>query len=152
MPPRLSELLERIRPAGTPGAPTEGEQPHQEAIYARELADVARILQAFEDEADGVVAAARADAERVRTEAERRESRIRAELPDRLAKAGAETTGNRNELGDDERSRLEADTAQTVERLRQTARDMTPATVDAVIDVIWAQLGQSGAVDREDPS
>jgi hypothetical protein len=37
---RLSELLERIRPAGTPGAPTEGELQRRDDRRAAEIKNI----------------------------------------------------------------------------------------------------------------
>lgn len=54
---RLSELLEQICPAGTPGAPTEGAQQHLRDLQDREIADIDVFLRGFEAEADQVLAA-----------------------------------------------------------------------------------------------
>jgi hypothetical protein len=48
MVPRLSELLERIRPTGAPGAPTEGEGQRHREQQAREVAALTDVLRSFE--------------------------------------------------------------------------------------------------------
>ena len=62
----LRELLERIRPAGTPGAPSEGDRQRQREDRAAEVADITTVLAEFEAEADAIGTAAESDAHRLR--------------------------------------------------------------------------------------
>ena len=146
---RLSELLERVRPAGAPGAPTEGDLQRRDAAEAEELADLAAVLRAFDDEADGVVAAARTEAARIRSDAEQRASRIRVELPDRIAAAQATTVEEHHRLDEDTRERVVADAQAQTEQLRRDFERRMPATVDRVIALVWDDIGPGEAAKLE---
>ncbi len=92
MPLRLSELLERIRPSGTPGAPSEGQQQRIDADRAEELAELAEVLRQYEEEADALVAAANERASGRVQAAEREARQIRSGLADQVAVVQAERT------------------------------------------------------------
>jgi vacuolar-type H+-ATPase subunit H len=136
---RLSELLERIRPAGTPGAPADGEDDRQQAAID-EIGDVARVLARFEREADGELTAARERARLILVEAEQRAHRISAALADRIAVAsarGAQALAAQNEAALD---RITTATTGEIARLQcQAGARMTPL-VDAAIEQIWRVL------------
>jgi hypothetical protein len=146
---RLSELLERIRPAGAPGAPGEGERLREEAVEARELAEIAAVLKVFEDEADKIVAAGQEQAGRIRQRAERQANQIRAGLPDRIATAQANATEESQHRGEAERSRLAEEVATEVARLETLSQEHVPRLVSAAVDAIWACLGAAESSRNE---
>jgi hypothetical protein len=137
---RLSELLERIRPTGAPGAPTEGEGRRRREHRAGEVAAVTSILSSFEADADALVAAARAQAEQVRAEGERRARDVRAALPERLAVAEAREAHAHEGRDRVEMGRLRDEADETVGRLRERADAEVPRLVDEVTEIIWSQV------------
>lgn len=137
---RLSELLERLRPAGTPGAPTEGEQQRHRKLREDEIADVTAVLELFEADAEQVIAAARAEADRVRQDGERRAARIRSQLPDRIAIARAHAVGHDEERGEDEIARVRRQADDEIAQIETDARTRTPELVDAVVATIWSSV------------
>jgi DNA anti-recombination protein RmuC len=140
---RLSELLERIRPAGAPGVASEGE--HQaEHLSAQETADLARVLGDFAAEADLEISDAHERAQQIRQEAEQRAHQDRADLPDRIAAARASGASSLVRQRDAELSRIADETARELDRLDAQARTQLPRLVDAAIASIW------GAFDIED--
>lgn len=141
MPPRLSELLERIRPAGTPGAPTEGEEQRQQVDRAREVAGIAAVLAAFEQEADAVIAAATTRATKLVHDAEREARQIRAAVPDRMATARAAAVREHQRRDEAEQARLEAQIAAEVAHLESRAAERIPKLVAAASHAVWAIVG-----------
>lgn len=146
---RLSELLERIRPAGAPGAASEGEfQRGRDALD--EIASIAELLRSFEAEADAVVTAGHDEAEQVRRRADRRVHEIQAELPDRLATAGASGAQQAEEVGDAELDGIADETDHVIRELRTRVTAQMPHLVDAALDVVWQSL-PTASVSSEGP-
>jgi vacuolar-type H+-ATPase subunit H len=146
----LSELLDRIRPAGAPGAPTEGEHLRDAGIEEREFADLAALIRTFEDEADAILNDARTEAAQRRRRAEERVRQINTGLPDRIAIARAEVTETSHRKGDEAREHLVADAGDRITRMLATADERIPRLVDAAIDVIWSALDHaSTGIDRQ---
>jgi vacuolar-type H+-ATPase subunit H len=137
---RLSELLERLRPTGTPGAPTEGEQQRHRELREREIATVTATLERFEAAAEQVIATGRAEADRVRQDGERQAARIRAQLPDRIAIARAHATRDDEEHGDDEIARVRHEADDEIARIEADAQTQIPRLVDAVVATIWSTI------------
>jgi vacuolar-type H+-ATPase subunit H len=135
---RLSELLERIRPAGSPGAAAEGEQQHRDAMVQDEIAEVARLLAEFEREADRVVDDARREADHLRQDGERRAHQILAGRADRVAVAEAEATSEQEDRETDDRDDILATARADIARMKQRADDRLPELVDAIVESIWA--------------
>lgn len=135
---RLSELLERIRPAGSPGAAAEGDEQHRRNILDAEIADIALTLAGFEQEAERIVAAAREEAEESRRDGERRADRIRAGLADRVAVARA--AGTEPEQVDAERMAVIDATRRDADQLRREAEERSPALVEMIVNSIWSML------------
>lgn len=135
---RLSELLERIRPAGSPGAAAEGEEQHRRSILDAEIADIALTLAGFEQEAERIVATARQEAEQLRRDGERRAELTRAELADRLAVARAAATEPDRVLAEHD-AVLEA-TRQDADRLHRVAEERVPPLVETIVGSIWSML------------
>jgi len=133
----LSELLERIRPTGTPGAPTEGEQQRRSEDRAAELVLVTAVLAKFEAEADEVVAIAELEAGTRLERARQEVRRIEATLPDRVASAGAEITAIGDRRRDAEKVAIHTDAAEEVERLMNRADSAIPSLVEAAVEIIW---------------
>ena len=145
---RLSELLERIRPAGTPGAPTEGAQQHLRDLQDREIADINVLLREFEAEADQALAAAHEEAARLRSEGERQAHRLRAGLPDRVAVAQAAAAQRSTHRSGAELEEVVDNADRAVAQIRSQSTDRMPALVDAVVAMIWSatssRTGTSG--------
>jgi hypothetical protein len=138
--PRLSELLERIRPAGTPGAPSEGEVRRRDQRRAGEIASIALLLASWEGEADAVVAAGRADADRLLADGRRRADQIDSRLPDHVAHAEADAAHASARQDEVEVERLRRATADTISELRARADARLPGMVEEVTEVIWSQV------------
>jgi hypothetical protein len=140
MPMRLSELLERIRPAGTPGAPSEGELQRRDDRRAAELEAIVAILSSFEAEADTVIETAQAEAGRIRRQGEDRTQEITAAVSDLIAVAEAEAAHRLEQHDQVELNQLLSQTEQTISQLQRLADGQTPIVVDEAMEVVWAQL------------
>lgn len=137
---RLSELLERIRPAGTPGAPTEGELQRRDDRRAAEIETITAILTSFETEADAIIATARTEADQIRSRGYNRAHETAAAVPDGMAVAEAEAAhliGQRDRV---ETEQLRSQTELTISQLRAEADTRTPLLVDEIMEVIWSQV------------
>ena len=137
---RLTELLERLRPAGTPGAPTEGEQQHRHEQQAREVAAVRDMLREYEAAAQEIVAAGSAEADRLRHDGERRAHLIRAQLPDRIAIARAEAARPHDDDGETEVDHARHDAEHEIAQLDADALTRIPELTDAVVATVWSTL------------
>jgi len=137
---RLSELLERIRPAGTPGAPTEGEVQRRDDRRAAEIAEITTILASFETEADAIISDAQSAAHEIRSGGHRIARETAAALPDRRAVAEAEAAHLLEERDRVEAEQLRSQTERTISELRANAEARTPLLVEEVMEVIWSQL------------
>lgn len=134
----LSELLERIRPVGSPGAPADGERSRLERDRARELAGVTELLAAFERDAAAVVSAAEDRAHRSVAAARDGARGAMADMSERAAVAGAAivAAGERDEEAGIRDVRDDA--AREVERIVARADERIPAIVAAAMEVILA--------------
>jgi hypothetical protein len=139
---RLTELLERIRPAGSPGAPTEGERSQYRERRETELAALIRVLHEFEAEAAAVVSSAEARAVEIRRDADTEARRVRAGIPQLVA--GAESARDQLDMPADvaERNRIAEQSTTEIERLHSAADERIPALVDAVVDLIWSSVAR----------
>jgi hypothetical protein len=135
---RLSELLERLRPAGTPGAPTESERQRQHELQEHEIAAVSTRLRAFEAEAEQLVAAGRAEADRLRRDGERHAQLVRAQLPDRVAIARANVSQQDEDDGDREIVDVERNAKRQIAQIEADADTRIPQVADAVVATIWS--------------
>lgn len=135
---RLSELLERIRPAGSPGAAAESDEQHRHDVLAAELSDLVLALAEFEREAEQIVHAARDEAEQIRSDGERRADRIRAGLADRVAVARA--AGTEQQEIDEEHDAIVDATRRDIDQLRRRAEERLPALSDTIVESIWSIL------------
>lgn len=135
MATRLSDLLERIRPAGAPGAATETTT-QRERDAATEVAGVAAAIADAEQAAAEVVARARRAAADVVQEGEQQARQIRADLPDRVAAEGA-AIATQGPQGDDAEARLAVETDQRIAALRADAGRARPALVTQAVAAVW---------------
>lgn len=133
---RLSELLDPIRPAGTPGAPSDGDR-GPARVASGELAEIAEILAEFEAEAERVVAAARDRAQMLREDADQEVHRIHAEIPGLVAVAGARGAELPEQERKDELLRIAERTVHDLELLRTRSDSEMPRLVEIAIAVIW---------------
>ena len=140
MPLRLSELLERIRPAGAPGAPTEGEQQREEFDRASEMAEIAAVLAGFEEEANERAAVANAEAAKPGRDAEREARRIRSAIPDRVATVQAAAAIGHGTQGRSEQTAVAEETAKELARLTIQGEALIPDLVAAATDIVWAMV------------
>jgi hypothetical protein len=138
MPLRLSELLERIRPAGTPGAPTEGEQQREEYDRAHEIGEIAVVLAAFEAEADALIRSATTDAAELGRDAERQARQIRAAVPERIATVQAAAAERHEKQDEADQTHVTDQTVAEVARLKGQAASLIPSLVAATTRVVWA--------------
>ena len=133
----IRELLERIRPAGTPGPPTEGERRRRSEARAVEIAEVVALLAEFEAEADAIVDAAETAGRRVQAEARAQAARIAASTPDRVATAGTEVAARDEQERDAEASTIRAQAEQDAERLIESSKTTIPDVVGLAVKMIW---------------
>jgi len=136
---RLSELLERIRPTGAPGAGSEGGQ-LGDIRAAEEISDVVRVLERFDVEVKDAIAAAHDRADRVRERAERQVGRIRSDLPRAVAEAQVTGAAAPARERDIEITHISRERDDEIERLNDRASDALPQLVEAAMNVIREDL------------
>ena len=137
---RLSELLERIRPAGAPGAASEGEQQLRRENREKELADIIAALSHPEQTAADLLTKAQQRAELMQTETSRSIAKQRAALPEQLAVQRTATLGTADADLDDERDRILRQASDEAGRITQQAASGTPSLVTAALDSIWTTV------------
>jgi hypothetical protein len=137
---RLSELLERIRPAGTPGAADDATSAVESAA-AEEVAALVAQLERFGQEATAIIDAAEREAEAIGADAERRASQVRSSLAERVAVAQATTDGADTERWASERARLRIEADAEIDRRRRRAAEARDQLADRVLERIWAIVG-----------
>jgi F0F1-type ATP synthase membrane subunit b/b' len=147
VPSRLTELLERIRPAGAPGAAV-GAGPGVGPPADVELAGLFVELARIEAEADAVVDRARQRADQIAAEAERSVARVEAGLPERVAVAQAEVAESEDRRREADVAGVVDDAGRIAEQRREAAMARLDDVVGAAIDRIWA-IADS---DVEDPT
>lgn len=140
---RLSEFLERIRPTGAPGAPSEGELQHRHDRQAAEIGAVTTVLATFEADADSVIARARTEADGIRTRAQRRVHEVASNLPDHLAVAEARAAHNHANREHGQVERIRHESARAISDLQARADDQIPGLVDHAMALIWSQISPS---------
>jgi hypothetical protein len=133
----LRELLERIRPAGSPGAASEAVA-RQELAALDEIAHIAQVVASYERQADEIVAQAHRQAGELRAEAERTAGRIRSGLPDRLAMATRPGPLPYVEDRETEQADIAEHARREIERRRAGAQAGAEALVARVIEAMWA--------------
>jgi vacuolar-type H+-ATPase subunit H len=134
---RLSELLDRIRPAGSPGAASEGDERHRRGVLDEEIAAIARLLGEFEREADEIVAHAHREAQRLRDEAERTAHRILAGRADGVAVAESEAAREQEGQRVEERDAIARAAREHIATMEERASRALPDVVDAIVGTIW---------------
>lgn len=137
MATRLSAILERIRPAGAPGPPAEGEARRGD-LAAKELADVLVVLAGFEAEARARIDAARREAAAIGRRADQQARRVRADSVDRVAAARAQSSGAQARITDVRRQRIADDAADRVARVHERAETEIPVLVETAVESIWS--------------
>jgi len=137
---RLSEVLERIRPAGAPGASAEGAGRREQDRFENDTAAIAAALAEFEAEASRVIEAARYEAAEIRVQAEHRTRQITSELPDQIAVAMASAKERHLTGSDEELARARNESLSEVGRLRAQTAEGTDRLIDAVVNTIWSVL------------
>lgn len=133
---RLSELLERIRPVGTPGAAADTGL-RRDLGAGVETAEVARLLAEYESEADAVIADAHERADATLIAAQQTARRLRVELADRVAAAQAEA-GSVDTGSDDALAHVGAETEAAILSLHAEAD--IDRVVARVVQTIWAPV------------
>ncbi len=137
---RLSELLERIRPAGAPGAAGEGEQQRRRENRDRELAEIVAALQHPERAAADSVVQAQQSAERLHADANRSIAKLRVELPQQLAVQRTIVSSTDDTALDDEHRRILGQGRDEAARITQQAAAGTPTLVSVALDSIWSTV------------
>jgi vacuolar-type H+-ATPase subunit H len=146
---RLSELLERIRPAGTPGASSRGDDDGARAS-ADEIRKIAEALASFEAEADRQISEASDRASEIRQDAEREASHMLAGLPDRVATARASASQLPEQECEDELARIVDQTSRDLELLDARAASEMPRLVEAAMAVIWSALPPKNTSEEQE--
>lgn len=137
---RLNDLLDRVRPAGAPGASAEGETRHADDVAQRELTEVAAALAQFAVEAEEIVAVARTEVTEIERNAQHRVQQIRAGRADRLARASAAVAERSPGAGDDDPAHILDTSRAEAESERARAKQEIPRLVDAAVEVIWSDV------------
>lgn len=132
---RLSELLERIRPAGSPGAAGTAE-PNVERAVADEISMLVDALRPFEDEVDAELDAARTRAEAIYADGERRAALVRDGAAERIALETAAARASDRTRVEEERHRIAEATAVEIARRRERADAARDVLAARVIDVL----------------
>lgn len=138
MASRLSELLERIRPAGTPGS-ADDRVTRRAAGAAEELAPLRAALEAAEAEADEVVTAAEHTAASARAEAEERARSLRDDTPDRAAREAARAAAA-FDAPDPALAELARQASRDVEALEAHSGALADRHAREVVDELWSLL------------
>ncbi|MEZ5094371.1 hypothetical protein [Nocardioides sp.] len=150
MASRLSELLERIRPAGAPGA-AEDHTTRRAAGAAEELAALRAVLATAEAEAAEIVANATTGAAALEARADARAQQLRDATADRAAtaaaRAAAEAAGPDPELAEIRRRATER-----TDLLRSHAESRVPELVAQVVDDLWLLAAAPGPGEVGDRS
>lgn len=139
----LSELLDRIRPTGAPGAPSEGEGQRDRDHREAELSSITALLVEFEAEADAVIAAARTEGDRARSRGRTRAAEIRAAQPGRVAQAQA-IAEDRYEAKESDLGDVRVETQRELAHLAGEAQDGIDRLVDRAIELIVTGLTVPG--------
>ncbi len=145
MASRLTELLERIRPAGAPGAAAPGVRRGDEA-RAAEVARAAQLLAENEAEADGVVAEATAQAAAMRGRTDREIESITAQVPERVAVAESEATQREERRGATAAKEVDEGARCEAQRRRDAAMARMGELVDSAVRQIWEIAERDGEV------
>ena len=146
MPLRLSDLLDRLRPAGAPGAPAEGESRRDEAL-TDEIAALAAELVELNAEADKIVARAHREADQIIGDGERRARRLRGELADRVAAASNAPVEDEGYEVDERLAKLADETQRTIAAHRSALDARSDALVATAVDMIWQIVEPLAEVD-----
>lgn len=132
---RLSELLERIRPAGTPGSADSAESNLARAL-TDEIAPLVAVLRRYDDEVGAELDDARARADTIRADGERRAALIRDGVAERVAAAAASVCESDRTRVDDERRRVAEAARAEIERRRANAEAARERLADRVLETI----------------
>jgi hypothetical protein len=145
---KLSELLERFRPAGAPGAPAEGERSQRRERRLSEIGEIVTVLHAFESEAAALVAAAEDHAATTLRDAEIEARKVRADLPQQLARAQAADALRGAHPGLAAGDAIAADAAVETERLQSVASERIAGLSAEAIESIWAAVLDAAPTER----
>ncbi len=137
---RLSELLERIRPAGAPGAAGEGEQQLRRENREQELANLIDALHHPERIAADLVADAQKHVELLQTETRQTIAKQRADLPEQLAVQQTATFETADADLDDECDRILRLARDEADRITQQATAGIPSLATAALESIWTTV------------
>ena len=129
---RLSELLERMRPAGAPGGAADGEQ-SPEQLAATEVAELAELLRDSEADADREMSRPAQRAQQIRQEAEQRARRTATTCRTESLRPAWPGRRSSPRQHDAELSRIADQTARELDRLDAQAGPSCQRLVDATI-------------------
>jgi hypothetical protein len=142
----LSQILRRFRPAVTPGPAGPAAVPvDRVAEVEAELAAVFAALEPAVTAAREVREQAAGDADRRRQQGEEEAERIVAAARARLDAVRAEAASAGLAALDAERAVLDADSRAEVERVRQVADERLAGLLSEVLAEVWATAGLSTA-------
>ena len=145
---RLNKILERIRPAGAPGAVAEGERQRGRDQRAVELAGIAHVLAEFEAEADELLAEARTRCAQIRERGQQRARTVSSGLADRLAAVPVDAAHEYEDAGREHEAAVLDETERTLAGLQARAEAEIPRLVDQAMSVIMASLPEPGTDGR----
>lgn len=149
---RMSELLDRFRPAGAPGASSVAGAPDV-AVDGAEFTVLLEELQHIETAAAALVEAGRVRADEVRAGATERAQAIAATTPESCAAAAAETRVQRQAVLASSLAELDSAAEAEIARIRSTAAERQGAIVTKVLDgVLGAAQLHSQPVRAESQS
>jgi vacuolar-type H+-ATPase subunit H len=139
--PRARDLLDRLRPVGTPGAATPvGVPADRRAEVAAELEPVFALLADVEAECERLRRAADADASRRQTDAAQRAREIVARARAAAKAERAATAARLRAESDADAAELQAGAEREAEEVRRRAQGQIAAVVAAVVDQVRLDL------------
>lgn len=138
----LRDILDRFRPAATPGAPGRRGVPVDRAAEREsELAPLFAVLAETEQAAADVRRRAVAEADRVRRDAQRHAETLVADARTRVEAVRAGARANAMASVDREREQARLATRHVTEQRRRRAAEKTPALVARAVALARTELG-----------
>ena len=149
--PRSRDFLERFRPSGTPGAAAAAGVPADRvAERSAELGPVLAALDDTQDEARRIVAAARSEADRRRSEGAQRARAVLATARSQAEAERAEAASLVRRQAEAEAAAVERAAARDAEALRARAEARLPQYVERALTIARERLAEVAGV-REPP-
>ena len=130
--PQWQNILDRFRPAGTPGAAGRPGVPANRSDAAAELAEVLALLDDAQQEAARTRQAATDRAQQIRRAADRRAAELVAKARDDAERVRAQSEADALREADADEDNMRSETEAEIARLRQQADERLAQDADTV--------------------